>query len=317
MSQHACPSEELTVSAEPNPLALDSVLDKLARQRSVGVHRQAVSATSTSLPHNQSIRSASAGTRRMSKKYTNARMWKCEMYCIRVYMAGSGERIVERHGINDIANVALVVTIASQALLIAPSRLRILYNGEVLDTTSGSSLYQVGRFNRNLTFEVVVIPPARCRVCHYMKTINRPTTHCSLLKGVGYDYWYVPGGMADRDDATLQTLDSSEADEFENSYGWDFNADLGLMQSECYCWAIAEEFGWKKLRSWQRLTKGLQKGERARKGGFGARTAPLEPTAGGRRASSSSGAVLASPAGWANAEMEFVEENRSLRHDGE
>ena len=47
---------------------------------------------------------------------------------------------------------------------------------------------------------------------------------------------------------------------------------------------------------------------RARKRGFGARAAPLEPIAGGERAASSSGSVLASPAGWANGEMEFVED---------
>ena len=70
----------------------------------------------------------------MSRSYTNARKWKREMYCIRVYMAATGERIVERHNVNDIALVAVVEGFVSQSLLISPSRLKILYNGEVLDT---------------------------------------------------------------------------------------------------------------------------------------------------------------------------------------
>ena len=167
--------------------------------------------------------------------------------------------IVKKHDVNDLAKVSIVVSFVSEALMVMASRIRILYNGEVLDTTSmsKSSLYEVGRFNRNLAFQAVVIPLARCTVCRYLKTTDRPTTHCSLVKGVDYDYCYVPNSTTDRDGATLETLDSCEAAEVEEDYGWDTIVDLGDMQRECFCEAIAQEFGWKRRRFWQRLIRGL------------------------------------------------------------
>ena len=208
-------------------------------------------------------RNKSAERRGTSRRFHNHENWECQQYRVKVSTFLDGRRILDVSGVNDLALVGSVVGMVSEALVICPSRVGLVFEGKRILRPDSMSLYQLGEFRRCLEFEVVVLPPRRCNICQYdLRTTGAMPAGRFIRGGELLDYHFSQGGT---DDLTNEDDASSES--------WPANDDwfgagevrdaAWRAQESCYCDLVASEFGWKLVRTWSRLMRNLRRQRRA------------------------------------------------------
>ena len=207
-------------------------------------------------------RSASEAKRgRASRAAPNGKNWKCEMYRVEVYLAGSGDKILEIIEVNDLACLSFVRGKVSSCFMLPEARVELIYQGYALDPSCNrKSLFEIGAFKRHLEFDAVLVPPTRCNVCCYAHFRKKATPPGPFVPGSAmFDYKFVAGeqeGVA-MEEPFFRELSLGEIRVLEESNGWGERAEAFDIDAECYCALKASDFGWKSMRFWTRLIGGL------------------------------------------------------------
>ena len=167
-------------------------------------------------------------------------------------MAINGQKILEFEA-NDLAMAGAVSERVSARLSLVQSRIKLLYRGCCL--RYGDPLYKIGAFQRNLTFQAIIVPPLRCRVCSYAYCVGRVIPPGKLVPGsADLDYNFILEQDEDKD--SFERLDPDTLRELDLEF-----SSLGdaKVATACYCAAIASEFGWKCRRFWSRMVRNVRK----------------------------------------------------------
>ena len=155
---------------------------------------------------------------------------KPEQYMVRVDCALTGVRLAEFRA-NDLARTAYLYNRMSSFLLLPSSRIRLLYEGELVDPmkegNQGTVMNRV-QFNRSPILQCVVIEPTPCRAC----SLGPEELRCyRFQRGFGprnYTLCQVPGRS---------------------------------QLNDCYCEHVVTEFGWKVIRNWAHIMRSLRRGQ--------------------------------------------------------
>ena len=121
-------------------------------------------------------------------------------------------------------------------------------------------MFEIGAFKRHLEFDAVLVPPTRCNVCCYAHFRKMATPPGYFVPGSAmFDYKFVAGeqeGVA-MEEPFFRELDLGEIQVLEESNGWGERAEAFDIDADCYCALKASDFGWKSMRFWTRLIRGL------------------------------------------------------------
>ena len=90
---------------------------------------------------------------------------------------GLNESDLLKEETNDLALLSSVLGPVSGCLMLPPSRIELIHKSRVVTKSQlNQSLFKFSSFERNLTFQAIVIPPKWCGVCshaHYWKNTFR------------------------------------------------------------------------------------------------------------------------------------------------
>ena len=145
---------------------------------------------------------------------------------IRVDCALTGVRLAEFRS-NDLADIGYLHNRMSSFLLLPSSRIRLLYEGELVDPmkegSQGTVMNRV-QFNRSPILQCVLIEPTHCSVC-----LSEPEElRCYRFQR----------GNGPRNYTLCQVPGRSQLD-------------------DCYCQSVVTEFGWKVIRNWTHIMRSL------------------------------------------------------------
>ena len=210
-------------------------------------------------------RTRSAERRKTSRRFHNGRNWECQHYRVKVSMASTGRRLLDVEGVNDLALVSVVISWASGALSLCPSRVALIFEGRRLRRSRAErkTLYRLGAFRRCLEFEVIILPPLRCKICRYdLSTTGVMSAGKFVPGGEAPDYLFLRDGREDGDGALDPWMDQEDSD--SSSAGVIVRDDIWRSGECCYCPRIASEFGWRSNRTWGRIVRNLRRAQFAR-----------------------------------------------------
>ena len=211
-------------------------------------------------------RSKSAEQRKTSCLFHNRWNWECQQYRVKASMAYTGRTLFDVEGVNDLALVSSVASRVAEALVLAPSRVGLVFDGQRLrwSHTKRISLYHLGAFRRCLEFEVVILPPRRCKICRYDLRITGVMPAGRFVPGEEVpDYLFLEERNGPFQD-TGQTDQTDQEDSDSSSIGDIERDDAWRADEFCYCASIAAEFGWRSMRTWGRIARGLRRQMRSR-----------------------------------------------------
>lgn len=136
-------------------------------------------------------------------------------------------------------------------MLIINSRVQLRYEGRIVTARElNLPLYKFVNFKRAPTFEVVIIPPLRCRVCSYAHFRNKGIPSGAFVKGTLAFTYNFSETHSDLDIRNFEELTEDGFDKVEKEYEFRRDADLETIIGNCYCPSVAAEGGYKCLRSW-------------------------------------------------------------------
>ena len=215
----------------------------------------------------QTRRSSSARPRDTSQKYINARPWRCEIYRVTAQEACTGQ-IIGTWQTNDLASVSIVRSFVSGALNICGDRVVLVYTGHLVVDEENMPLFKFVAFNREPVFQAIIGKPTRCDYCKYISSMGYNLRGCFVLIG-GYDYRFCPNESDESEECAPMSVkerrwlteELKERNMEIQPHRPKIQQDrvLEKIRAECYCKWSAQEFGWKSMRFWIRITRGLMR----------------------------------------------------------
>ena len=218
-------------------------------------------------PTKKRMRCTSEKRKKVSRRSYDSRSWECQQYSVHVSSAISGKTLLELESVNDIARTGTIIEHLAIKLQVLHRRIGLIFRGRHIRGQHARStpLHRLGRFDRHLEFQVVILPPKRCSICKYdFRNTGRIPPGRFVMGGVPLNYSFVStdteGGPDDRTASDRQT-DFSQY-EFEEDSDSDehvpYRNRAWRANQICYCRSIANEYGRKQTRTWIRWVRLLR-----------------------------------------------------------